>query len=179
MNSSAALLCPTFDRRIVWKTSVPPGLPEVAMATTDLNQVVFNLVINARDALMARLEQNHHPAGWVPCIQVTVTPLSADSRLLPEPLRATATHDWQQLTVQDNGTGIAPEIVDRIFEPFFTTKEAGKGTGLGLATVWHLAKDARGHVSVRSTPETGTEFRLLLPVAPAPAARPRPHRAPA
>ena len=167
VSSSAALLCPTFDRRIVWKTSIPPDLPEVAMATTDLNQVVFNLVINARAALMARLEQNGHPVDWTPCIQVTVTPLAADSRLLPEPIRATATHDWQQLAVQDNGTGISPEIIDRIFEPFFTTKEAGKGTGLGLATVWHLAKDAQGHVSVRSTPETGTEFRLFLPVAPA------------
>jgi signal transduction histidine kinase/CheY-like chemotaxis protein len=169
VHSSAALLCPTFDRRILWKTSIPTGLPEVGMATTDLNQIIFNLVINARDALMARLEQNGHHADWTPHIQVTVTLLSADSPLLPEPLRSTAPHDWQQLTVQDNGTGIAPEIVDRIFEPFFTTKEAGKGTGLGLATVWHLAKDARGHVTVRSTPEAGTEFRLLLPVAPAPA----------
>jgi two-component system cell cycle sensor histidine kinase/response regulator CckA len=73
---------------------------------------------------------------------------------------------WQRLTVRDNGVGMKPDVVERIFEPFFSTKEVGKGTGLGLATVWHLVTDAGGRVDVESVPGQGTVFSVLLPVWP-------------
>jgi two-component system cell cycle sensor histidine kinase/response regulator CckA len=70
--------------------------------------------------------------------------------------------------VEDTGLGMSPQVVERIFEPFFTTKDPGKGTGLGLATVWHLVTEAGGRVEVDSKPGSGTAFHLVLPVWPAP-----------
>ena len=72
------------------------------------------------------------------------------------------------MSVADTGTGIAPEHLPRIFEPFFTTKEVGKGTGLGLATVYGIVQQHRGWVDVSSTTGAGTTFRILLPVTECP-----------
>jgi CheY-like chemotaxis protein len=80
---------------------------------------------------------------------------------------------WQKLTVRDNGLGMTPDVQERIYEPFYTTKQVGQGTGLGLATVWHLVHEAGGRIEVESTPGQGTAFHVLLPVVSAPpAARP-------
>jgi CheY-like chemotaxis protein len=77
---------------------------------------------------------------------------------------------WVRLTVKDNGLGMQPAVKERIFEPFFTTKDVGQGTGLGLATVWHLVQVANGRIEVDSTPGLGTAFRVFLPIIPAPVA---------
>jgi CheY-like chemotaxis protein len=68
------------------------------------------------------------------------------------------------VTVSDNGTGIAPEVLAHVFEPFFTTKEVGKGSGLGLAMVYGFAQQSGGHVSIESTPGEGTSVTIVLPV---------------
>jgi signal transduction histidine kinase len=157
-----ALLRPTVDRRIVWSFRPAPGLPAIPFNPTDLSQIVFNLVINARDTLLEKLA--HPPdAAWTPQLNVSVDeiPVAEGPPRLTSALRTPAA--WQRLRVEDNGRGIAPDIVERIFEPFFTTKEVGKGTGLGLATVWHLVTEAGGDVSVESTPGEGACFQVLLP----------------
>jgi signal transduction histidine kinase/CheY-like chemotaxis protein len=159
------LLRHTVDRRISWQYSIPEDLAPLFFNATDLNQILLNLLLNAKDALMERLS-GRNPANWSPKIVVEAAALPADAFPSPPGLDR-AVLGWQRLTVRDNGLGMAPDIVERIFEPFFTTKDVGKGTGLGLATVWHLANDAGGHVKVDSVLGTGSEFHIFLPVFPA------------
>jgi PAS domain S-box-containing protein len=128
------------------------GMLRVLMDPTQLDQILANLCVNARDAIsengrvtietgMATLEPGYcadHP-GFVP-------------------------GDFVVLSVSDDGHGMDKEILAKIFEPFFTTKEAHKGTGLGLATVYGIVKQNNGFVNVYSEPEFGTIFKLYLPV---------------
>ena len=165
-NGCFDLLRRTVDRRIVWESAVPSDLPPLWMNATDLNQVLLNLLLNARDTLLEKLARQ--PAGWTPRIRVEGVALPADAveaSALPKGQRPLG---WQKLSVQDNGLGMTPAVRERIFEPFYTTKEVGKGTGLGLATVWHLVTEAGGRVEIESTPGEGSVFRVLLPMWPAP-----------
>jgi two-component system cell cycle sensor histidine kinase/response regulator CckA len=161
-----ALLRLTMDRRIEWINDVPPGLPPLHFNTNDLNQILVNLILNARDTLVEKLSREHE--DWAPKIWVEARALPPDSRPpLPDQAPWAALRGWQRLTVRDNGIGMSPEVRERIFEPFFTTKEVGHGTGLGLATVWHLVNVAGGRVEVESTPGMGTAFHIYLPVGTA------------
>ncbi|MEO7600091.1 MAG: transporter substrate-binding domain-containing protein [Opitutus sp.] len=160
------LLRQTVDRRIAWVNGVPPDLPPLFLNVTDLSQILLNLLINARDTLIEKLEQQ--PDGWEPCIQVEAVVLTPNSGTrLAFGGRAPAL-GWQRLTVRDNGMGIPAVVRERIFEPFFTTKEVGKGTGLGLATVWHLVTAFGGTIEVESKMNSGTAFHVLLPIIAAP-----------
>jgi two-component system, cell cycle sensor histidine kinase and response regulator CckA len=173
------LLRPTMDRRIEWVCNAPANFAPVLFNPTDLNQVMFNLVINARDALLEKLAQPAE-ADWTPRLVVTVEELPQDAMDASSP-PGSPPGTWQRITVADNGVGIAPEIVDRIFEPFFTTKEVGRGTGLGLSTVWHLVTEAGGNIAVESKLGVGTKIHVWLPRGanvPAAAAA-EPARAPA
>ncbi|GLW35749.1 two-component system sensor histidine kinase NtrB [Actinoplanes regularis] len=127
-----------------------------------LDQILLNLVINARDAM---------PGGGAVEIATGTVEISGDpDQTLP------AGH-YAQLTVSDNGTGMSAEVKDRLFEPFFTTKAADKGTGLGLATVYGIVGDAGGTITVDSTLDVGTTFRILLPMSSSPPPEPTPeHR---
>jgi len=139
----------------------------------DINQfeqVIINLVVNARDAMpesggKVRIRTRNLPAAECASLKEAV---------LPEA-------DYVLIEVEDDGHGIAPEVMDKIFEPFFTTKEVGKGTGLGLSTVFGIVKQSGGFVFVESEVGKGTTFRILLPryipqqeeiAAPAEAAKP-------
>jgi PAS domain S-box-containing protein len=119
---------------------------------TNLEQVVMNLALNARDSM---------PRGGrlrLEVYNVEVTGVSGD----PPGLAAGC---WACLVVQDTGSGMGAEVRERIFEPFFTTKEAGTGTGLGLSTVFGVVEQARGTILVESEPGHGTMFRVYLPAA--------------
>lgn len=169
-----ALLRLTMDRRIVLENAVPADLPPIFFNGTDLNQIVLNMVINARDTLLEKLAGQR--GEWTPLIRI-------EARLLPPgeaghidgtPQRRKV-HGWQRLTIRDNGMGMPPEVRERIFEPFFTTKDIGKGTGLGLATVWHLVTEISGRIEVESTPGQGTAFHIYLPMLSPTARTTSPH----
>ncbi len=160
-------LQPTFDRRIVWDNAVPEGLLPLHFNATDLHQILVNLLLNARDTLLERLAANTD-STWVPRIRLEARQLPADQAGLPTAIVGAAVLGWQRLTIADNGQGMSPEVRERIFEPFFTTKDVGAGTGLGLATVWHLVTAAGGRVEVETTAGEGTAFHVLLPVVAVP-----------
>jgi PAS domain S-box-containing protein len=123
---------------------------------TNLEQVVMNLALNARDSM---------PGGGrirIEAYNVEVTGRRDD------PV-GVAPGRWACLAVQDTGSGMSAEVRERIFEPFFTTKKVGEGTGLGLSTVFGIVEQASGTILVESEPGHGTMFRVYLPAAEAPA----------
>jgi signal transduction histidine kinase len=125
----------------------------VAMDPSQLTQVIVNLSVNARDAM---------PGGGTLTLRTGVVDVPAGRQ--PAVL---APGRYGVLEVEDEGTGMSEEIQGRIFDPFFTTKEPGRGTGLGLASVYGAVKQAGGDVLVRSAPGEGTTFRILLPLSDA------------
>ena len=166
IENSFSLLRLTVDRRIQWEQDVPVDLPPIYFSPTSLNQIILNLVINARDTLLDKLAAQ--PGEWTPFIRVEIRllPVNAVTPAGDRPLPNLV--GWQRLTVRDNGLGMTADVRERIFEPFFTTKDIGKGTGLGLATVWHLVNEVHGRIEVESTPGLGTAFHVFLPMPPAP-----------
>ncbi len=133
--------------------------------TGQIEQVILNLVLNARDAMAGK-------AG-----DATLTLETGDTRLSPGEIPGAKAGDYVTLVVADTGTGIAPQVLPRIFEPFFTTKDAGQGTGLGLAMVDGIVRQSGGWTHVESTLGIGSRFTVYLPRTPkpiAPAAAPAP-----
>jgi two-component system cell cycle sensor histidine kinase/response regulator CckA len=117
-----------------------------------LEQVIVNLVVNARDAM---------PRGGTVTIQTYAVSTAEVRKLGSDILPIT---DYTALSISDTGTGIAPELLPKIFEPFFTTKDVGKGTGLGLSTVYGIVKQSGGFIFADSTVGKGTSFVIYLPV---------------
>jgi signal transduction histidine kinase len=134
----------------------------VMLDPSDFEQVVINLVINARDAL---------PGGGT--IQIDSARVAMDAASSPAGQNVLP-GSYLRLRVIDNGTGMAPEVQAHLFEPFFTTKEVGQGTGLGLAFVHGVAQHGGGFTTVETAPGRGTTVSVFLPVAPAAAAPPPP-----
>lgn len=118
-----------------------------------LEQVLLNLAVNSRDAM---------PKGGQLAIRIAV--MDVDEAYSSEQSESHAGR-FVCLSITDTGIGIAPENLHRIFEPFFTTKEIGKGTGLGLATVYGIIKQHQGWIEVDSQVDKGTTFRIYIPYA--------------
>ena len=140
---------------IVFDFQLGPGLPQVMMDRTGLEQIMMNLMINASDAM---------PAGGT---------LRVTTRERTVPPEEAAVHGLEagpyiELAIADSGSGMAPETVERIFEPFFSTK-GERGTGMGLATVYGTVDQADGWIDVASTLGEGTTFTVVLPAAGEPA----------
>jgi PAS domain S-box-containing protein len=135
------------------RTAPAQGLRHVRADRGQLEQVLVNLAVNARDAMPAggRLVISTHA--------VSLTEAEARRRAAP------AAGDYVAISVTDSGVGMDAETLPRIFEPFFTTKPQGKGTGLGLSTVYGIVQQSRGFVTVRSAPNEGATFDIHLPAA--------------
>jgi CheY-like chemotaxis protein len=119
-----------------------------------IEQVLMNLAVNARDAM---------PAGGRLSIQTAAVGPEAVAVLGHGPRPP----GWVRVSVTDSGTGMDPATLERIFEPFFTTKGEGKGTGLGLATVYGIVTQSGGHIEVESAPGRGTTFSIFFPAVAA------------
>jgi two-component system cell cycle sensor histidine kinase/response regulator CckA len=141
----------TIPEHILLTTLIPPGRYVVYADPAQLQQVLTNLALNARDAM---------PEGGELRFGLSRFVVHADAEA---PVAGMAPGDWILLSVSDTGTGMASEVLQHAFEPFFTTKERGKGTGLGLAQAYGLIKQHDGFIDVTSTVGYGTTFTLYLP----------------
>ena len=133
-----------FPEDDLWKIKADPG---------QVNQVLMNLAVNARDAM---------PDGGKLSIEtqnMTLSDKKCQSCMVP------ITGDFVMIAVSDTGTGITPQALEKIFEPFYTTKELNKGTGLGLSMVHGIVHQNGGHINVYSEPGVGTSFKIYLPRA--------------
>ncbi|MEN3304143.1 MAG: hypothetical protein V7603_345 [Micromonosporaceae bacterium] len=144
------LLRRTLGEHIQLHTTLTPDLWPVLADPGQLEQVLVNLAVNARDAMS--------DGGT---LSIDTTNLTIDGTTSAHPSLPAGRH--VKLRVADTGTGMPPEIAERVFEPFFTTKPKGEGSGLGLATVYGIITQAGGHAQIRSSPGAGTAFTALLP----------------
>ena len=148
----AEMLRRTLGEHIELVISLDGHLWPVLADRGQLEQVLVNLAVNARDAM---------PTGGTLTIDTTNRTVDADSIAggseSPEGRNV-------RLRVSDTGMGMSPEVIEHVFEPFFTTKQEGKGTGLGLATTYGILAQNEGHVKIYSEPGTGTTFSIMLPV---------------
>lgn len=141
----------TFPKSINIKTDINATLGNILGDSTQLHQVLMNLVVNARDAVS--------DGGN---LRISATKLFIDEKYAKMHIGAKV-GNYVMITVADDGVGIRPEILDKIFDPFFTTKELGKGTGLGLSTVMGIVKSHGGFVEVSSHVGVGSQFHVYLP----------------
>jgi len=153
INDSVKLLEGIMDKRIGLKTTLSNNIPTIEADPSQLEQVIMNLMVNARDAM---------PDGGLITITTRTTEVRIDRFDMPTYI---IPGRYVLLTISDTGCGIPKEIINRIFEPFFTTKDKGKGTGLGLATVYGIIKDHKGYITVKSEVGKGTIFDIYLPVS--------------
>lgn len=145
ITDAVRLLRRLLPENIAMELRLEKGLALVEADPVKISQVLFNLTVNARDAM---------PKGGVVTVSTRMVERS------PE-----AVGSFVELTVEDTGTGIPEEIRDKIFDPFFTTKEAGRGTGLGLSTVSQIVRLSQGSIHVTSKVGRGTKFHIYYPAA--------------
>jgi two-component system cell cycle sensor histidine kinase/response regulator CckA len=147
------LLARTLGAQVSLVTELAPAACPVEADAAQLEQVVLNLAVNARDAL---------PHGGSITIETALVDVGAERE---GTLSSLAPGRHAVLAVTDDGTGMEPEVMARAFEPFFTTKPKGAGTGLGLATVYGTVTQAGGDAEIESEPGRGTTVRVYLPLA--------------
>jgi two-component system cell cycle sensor histidine kinase/response regulator CckA len=157
MNATIAEIARLLERVIGEHIEVSvkgdPDLQAAVADPTQIEQVIMNLVLNARDAM---------PDGGEIVIDMSNARLDENfCRQFPE----CRPGDYVMLLVSDTGHGMEPEILQRVFEPFFTTKPSGSGTGLGLSIAYGIVKQHGGHISACSEPGRGTTFKIYLPAA--------------
>ena len=146
-----SLLGRVLGETIGLRLDCAPDLPPLFADEAQIEQVLINLAVNARDAM---------PQGGSLTIGTSLSHFSA-AQLATQ--TGTTPGDFVEITVADSGSGMSPEVLQHLFEPFFTTKAEGKGTGLGLATAYSIVKQHGGWIEVDSEPGRGAIFRIFLP----------------
>lgn len=162
-----AIAMPGFDKRTVLIQDLCPDLAYVPGDRTQLEEVILNLIINARDAI------GHH--GGTLTVQAC-TIMIDESFCASHSISVLPNGNYVQISVSDTGCGLTPEAKDHLFEPFFTTRP--EGTGLGLSIVWRVVHDHGGTITVSSVPGKGTTFTLYLPAVSRTEAQGRARQAP-
>jgi two-component system, cell cycle sensor histidine kinase and response regulator CckA len=151
------LLIRTLDEHLVLKTDLAPQLCTVLADPGQIEQVLVNLAVNARDAM---------PSGGTLVVATSVTEVDESH---PASRIGLPPGPYACMKITDTGVGMPRDVIDHAFEPFFTTKPKGEGTGLGLATVYGIVAQAGGHVQISSELGTGTTVTILLPASGLPA----------
>jgi CheY-like chemotaxis protein/anti-sigma regulatory factor (Ser/Thr protein kinase) len=150
INNMQHMLRRLISENIEIVTLLDPDLGNIKSDRSQMEQVLLNLIINAKDALL------HGGKIVIETKNITIeNKLSNIVDIIPG--------DYIQITVNDNGHGMDKEVQSRIFEPFFTTKDKSRGTGLGLSTVYGIIKQSLGKISVYSEPDRGATFKIYLP----------------
>jgi PAS domain S-box-containing protein len=154
LNALAAMLRRTLDQRITIAVQVAPGCPPVLADPGQLESALLNIAINARDAM---------PEGGR--LTFSATPCQGLPDELRLELESAGPRDgaYVAIGITDTGGGMSDEVRERAFEPFFTTKEAGRGTGLGLSTVYGFVRQSRGVIDIHSALGAGTTLTLYIP----------------
>jgi PAS domain S-box-containing protein len=154
VSETVAMLRRVLGERIELLTVLDPSLDPVQADSGQMQQVLLNLALNARDAM---------PDGGALTIRTSNAEVGADDLRSLE----LAPGRYVVLSVEDQGCGMTHEVSERIFDPFFTTKSVGKGTGLGLSSTYGIVKQSGGHIEVVSEPGRGSTFHSYLPALPA------------
>ena len=145
------MLSRVISENIAFKTDLDQTIGAIRVDPVQMEQVIMNLAMNARDAM---------PTGGE--LIISTREMVPDSKIRSEQV-GMCDAPYVELAVRDTGTGMSDEVKERIFEPFFTTKSQGNGTGLGLSTVYGIIRQSDGFVQVESTLDEGTVFRVYLP----------------
>jgi len=152
IREAVGLLRSTLPATVEIETALDGEAAAVLLDPVQLEQVLMNLCINARDAMQG-----------TGTLRVEVRALKTIDCTCASCRKHVQAQDLVEVAVHDTGSGIRPEVLERMFEPFFSTKEVGKGSGMGLATVHGIVHESGGHVVVETTPGNGTRFRILFP----------------
>ena len=156
LDDLSKMLARLLPSRIEFERELAKDLWRIRADRAQIEQVILNLVVNARDAV-----DTHG--------RIVLRTFNSDAESVPD----APAGEWVCLQVSDDGVGVQPELQDRIFEPYFTTKESGGGSGLGLATVFGIVSQSGGHVRLDSKPGEGSTFTIMLPRTVDPIAEPK------
>ena len=149
LNRAVRVICGIVNQQLVLqniqlKLALSKSLPPILAHNTRIEQVIFNLISNARDAITQRRGSGS----------------TAEDHSIT--IRSFAEDDWAVVVVTDTGTGIPADIRNKVFEPFFTTKEVGQGMGLGLSITYGIVRDYNGKIEIKSVEDVGTSIRLMF-----------------